>query len=152
MSTVYTVQEEYERLLNEYLTDPNTERRTKGKKWIFDDLPAATLGPAEYPRISVMHVSSPSQQHEVGQTTQRLNAKVEIQIRTLKNLKFNQETASKFINDLALDVVDIIRSGTAYVDLRTNAGVFQTTLDQENIAFPNDMVIKSLIYSNIMKR
>lgn len=152
MSTAYDVQEEYIRLIQLAVADPNNERVAKGTQWIYNDLPASTMGPANYPRISVLHISSPSTQHEIGGNYQRLNVRIEVQIRTLKNLKFNNKNSSEYINDVGLQVVDALRSQTAYDGLRTNAGVFQTTLDSENLTVANDIVIKSLIYNNVMRR
>lgn len=152
--TVSTVQVAYRDLLRTSVTDPNEERSQKNKEWIYDDLPASTIGPSEYPRISVLADNTSAQivPHELGSTKERATVRIEVQIRVRKNVKYGDLTGHEFANSLAVQCSDAIRSDSGRSTLYTQADVFYSFLEQENTLFANDLVIKSLVFKNIMTR
>jgi hypothetical protein len=151
-NTVYDIQSAYIHLLEENLQDPNQTRREKGQKWIYDDLPILTAGQPAYPRISVIEATSNIISHEVGSTRRRFNSRIEIQIRWHKHTKPEGKLAAQCVNDMASQVDDILKSEDASDYLLENTGVFYTFLEQESVSFPGDLIVKSMIYKNIMVR
>jgi hypothetical protein len=150
--TTHDVQEAYITLISNNLTDPNTERKAKGTKWVYGDLPASTMGSNYYPRVSVMDISAPVEAHEIGANTERVNAVIEVQVRMHKNLKFNGVEAPSSVSTLAVNVSDLIRSGTAKEYLLTNCGVFLTRLTVDDATQVDDLIIKRLVFKNILRR
>jgi hypothetical protein len=152
-NNAYLVQNAYINLINSNITDPNSDRVEKGTKWVYDDTPSSTMGPANYPRISVLRNASPVEPHEVGSSSQRIKQRIEVQIRASNKLKFSGKTTSQFIEELAAQISSVITSKTIGIPyLLANAGVFQIELESESSIFVNDLEIKTQIYKNIFKR
>lgn len=153
MATPNDVVKEYISIIENTVPDPNVARasRTTGRKWVYPDVPNANLGADNYPRISIVNKNSPSTPHNINSHEQRLNVRTEIQIR-VKRTKWNNQTAEEFIDALTLKVVDALRLPSSISKLITKADVFQPQLEFENTTYANDVLIKQLVYKNIMKR
>lgn len=148
--TISDVQTAYKTLIKDNVSDPNPTRN--GKEWVYDDVPAITLGAAHYPRISVLCFNAPSEPHELNSHKQRLNARIEIQIRVNKGFKVGTANPNIFANDLAENVIEALRLPASITYLRDNAGIFQPVLEAENTIQNSDIIIKQLIYKNILAR
>jgi hypothetical protein len=151
MSGVHDVISEYIDILESAVSDPNEARRTKGLKWVYDDIPAVTMGADKYPRISVLSFTNPVEPHELGSYRQRQTVRIEIQIRVART-KWNTLTPTQFLDDLSLSVIEALRSTTAISQLLTNVHVFRAFLESENIVVGDDILIKQLVYKNLMVR
>jgi len=151
MSGVHDVITEYVNLLNSEVTDPNSSRKAKGLEWIYDDIPKNTMSAGNYPRISVLNYGSPTEPHELGSYRQRTNVRIEIQIRVART-KWNDQTPQQFIDDLSLSVIEAIRKASSVSSLLTNVHVFNSFLEAENTIYGDDILIKQLIYKNVMVR
>jgi hypothetical protein len=150
MTSVHDVINEYISIIENEVDDPNVLRKTDGLKWVYDDIPFAVMG-NKYPRISVLSFGNPNEMHEVGSNRQRLNVRIEIQIRVRRN-KFNNKTPQEFLDDLGLEVMEALRKSESKTSLLSNCNVFQTVLEAENIIYEDDVLIKQMIYKNILVR
>jgi hypothetical protein len=150
--TVYDVQQEFISLITTSVTDPNDDRAANSLQWVYDDIPNATLSSAKYPRISVLSFNANSEPHEINSNKQRLSPRIEVQVRVKQGRKFNDKNPQEFVNDLAEDVMESLRTDTAYTNLRTNAGVFRMVLEAENTVYDNDVIVRQLIYRTTMVR
>jgi len=151
MSGVHDVISEYKSILELNVEDPNSSRRSAGTQWIYDDLPAATIGPSHYPRISVLSFSCPVESHEIGTYRQRQTVRVEIQIRVPRT-KWNGMTPPEFLNDLSLDVMEALRLPASIASLLSQVHVFRAVLEAENTIVADDVLIRQLIYKNTLVR
>lgn len=151
MAGVHDVISEYVSILESNVSDPNSTRASKNLKWIYDDIPRADLGKPSYPRISVVSFSAPSEPHALCSNEQRLNARIEIQIRVRRS-KWNSQTAEQFADDITLSVINAMRADSARASLLSNANVFQSVLESENTTYSDDILVKQLIYKNIFVR
>ena len=151
--TVHDIQAEYVKILEDFIIDPNRERRNKGLKWIYDDIPAATLKAEKYPRITVLSFTASSTPHSLncGTDQQRVNATLEVQIRVKKGCNWEKRTDTQWVDYLAIQTIDALRNSTARTSL-INLGVFHYTLEFENTVYQDDVIIRQLINKNIMKR
>lgn len=153
MAGVHDVIQTYIDIIEKHVPDPNTARatRTTGRKWIYDDLPKSSLGADKYPRISVLNKGTPSEPHALNSHQQRLNVRIEVQIRVRRS-KWNNYTAEQFADDLTLKVIEALRLDSSYSKLLADVNVFQPQLEAENTTLADDLIVKTLIYKNIMRR
>jgi hypothetical protein len=151
MAGVHDVVSEFIEIINSNITDPNSTRLGAGKSWVFDDIPLSSLGSSNYPRIAVVSMSSTVSPHELNSNNQRVNARVEVQIR-VKRTKWNDQTPQQFLDDLTLSVIEALRLDSSRTQLCDEVGVFQSVLEAENTTYLDDVIIKQLIYKNIMRR
>lgn len=151
MGSVHDVITEIISILNSNITDPNSTRLAKGLKWIYDDIPLASLSTPNYPRISVVSFGAPSTPHNICSAEQRVNVRTEIQIR-VRGKKFGSQTAQQFLDDLSIDVISAMANETSRTQLLDNADVFQSVLEAENTVYEDDIIVRQLIYKNVMVR
>lgn len=154
MTGVNDIVEKYIDLVSDSVIDPNSQRKSDGLRWVYDDIPFAQMG-SKYPRISVLSFGNPVEAHEVGTTRQRVTCRVEIQIR-VKRVTWKKGTAqeqkfNEFLNDLSQEVIEAIRSSESKTEL-LSLGVFHTQLEAENTIYEDDVSIKQLIYKNVFVR
>lgn len=151
MGTVHNVISEIISIIKTNVVDPNSKRKASGKSWVFDDIPLANLGETQFPRISVVSFGASSVPHELNSYQQRLNVRVEIQIRIRRN-KWENQQPQDFLDDLTQEVIEALRLETSRVALYDNQQVFQSVLEAENTIYADDVLVKQLIYKNIMRR
>lgn len=149
--SVYDVQNQYITLIKSNVTDPNDERNAAGLEWVYDDVPI-TNNPAKYPRISVLAPANSSEQHELNSNKHRVTVRIEVQIRVKRSRTFDGKTPQVFADDLADEVIGALRADASINALRTNAGVFQVVLEADNIVSGEEVIIRQLIYRNVMAR
>lgn len=99
-------------LLESNLTDPATDRASKGKKWIYDDSPREDI--SSYPRISVIPAVSNYESAGVGYTSQIEDVTINISVYTKKTDKFGGKRAEQLVDDLANQIRSIIKSNHDY--------------------------------------
>ena len=150
MVSVHNVISEYIDIIESNVSDPNEVRKTDGLRWVYDDIPYSVMG-NKYPRISVLSFGNPVETHEVGSNRQRVNVRIEIQIRVRRN-KFNNKTPQDFLDDLSLEVMESLRKPESKSSLLTECNIFQTILEAENIIYEDDILIKQMIYKNVLVR
>jgi hypothetical protein len=151
MGSVHDVITEIISILNNDITDPNSTRLAKSLNWIYDDIPIASLSSPNYPRISVVSFGAPSVPHNICSKEQRVNVRTEIQIRVRRG-KWNSQSPQAFLDDLTLDVLAAMANATSRAQLLANTDVFQSVLEAENTIYEDDVVIRQLIYKNVMVR
>lgn len=143
-------------LLEANLIDTNSTRSARGSKWIYDDIPR--LDVRWYPRISVFSPTATSEPHEVGNCeSQRFSPVIEVQVRVKKNqTEAISGTGSwkglELLDYVAKTVTDLMKSESSRGTLRTNDGVFYSTLDTENTIIGEKVLIRQLIYRNTLVR
>ena len=151
MAGVHDVITEIISILNTDITDPNSTRLAKGLSWIYDDIPRASLSTPNYPRISVVSFGAPSQPHNLCSNEQRVNVRTEIQIRVRRG-KWATQTPQQFLDDLSFDVLSAMANTTNRATLLSNVSVFQSVLEAENTIYEDDIIVRQLIYKNVMVR
>lgn len=151
MAGIHDVITEFISLIDSNVTDPNSARKGAGRSWVFDDIPLSNLSATNYPRISVIAPSANSVPHSLCGNQQRVEVRVEVQIR-VRRTKWNSQTPQQFLDDLSLDVMEALRLDASRTQLNSNAGVFHSTLEAENTIYADDIVLRQLIYKNIMVR
>jgi hypothetical protein len=151
MGSVHDVITEIISILDTDITDPNSTRLAKGLNWIYDDIPRASLSSPNYPRISVVSFGAPSTPHNICSAQQRVNVRTEIQIRVRRG-KWNSQTPQQFLDDLTLDVLGAMANVTSRAQLLSNTDVFQSVLEAENTIYEDDIIVRQLIYKNVMVR
>ena len=151
MAGVHDVISEYIDIIDSNVSDPNSARNSKGLKWVYDDIPLASLSSSNYPRISVISTTATSEPHSLCGNQQRVNVRVEVQIR-VRRTKWNSQTPQQFLDDLTLSVIGALRSEASRLQLNNNVGVFNSKLEAENTIYDDDLVIKQLVYNNTMVR
>jgi hypothetical protein len=156
MSTVRAVQAEYVDLISDLVPDLNADRVSLNKAWVFDDLPRADLSIANYPRVSVVPVSTSVSPHQIGSSQERVAPKIAIQVRVPKTSKYtiggSLRDSNYVVDYLAGQIGEVMRSGTARSQLLTNVSVYHTFLESENVVQGDAILIKELIYKNEMVR
>lgn len=148
--TPFDVQDEYVTQLNAQLTDPNSTRLSKGLEWIYDDVPKAKTAGA-YPRISVLQLNNPSEGHALGSKKDRITVNLLIQIRVART-KFSGKTPPQLLGEIESDVIEAVRTDSFRNTLKSNAGVFNIILRADNTIDNPDVLIRELIYENVMAR
>lgn len=151
MTGVHDVIEEFISIIESNVTDPNSTRLSKNLKWVYDDIPLASLSAPNYPRISVVSFGAPSVPHNLCSNEQRVTARIEVQIR-VKRKKWKTQTGLQFADDLTFDVLAALASEAGRSDLLNNANVFHSVLEAENTIYEDDLIVKQLIYKNVFKR
>jgi hypothetical protein len=151
MAGVHDIIKEYISIIKEEVSDPNTTRKTQNKEWVYDDIPLAQLGNTAYPRISVVCFGAPSRPHELNSNKQRINARIEVQIR-VRRTKWDNKSPQEFLDDLTMQVIDALRKNDSRLQLLSEVGTFHQTLEAENTTYGDDVLVKQLIYKNITRR
>lgn len=154
MASGQDVVEEYVTLFENNLTDYNSVRSADNKKWIYDDLPR--LDVSQYPRIGVTIADESDEPHEIGSFNIRRTINVQVVLYVKKAQKFTISSVSKRdVQVMALlseQILTLFKSQSTHDDLLNNADVYHAFI--ENISdIPDDHVlIKQMIFKNIMVR
>lgn len=152
--TGQSVVESFVDLMEDNLVSTNTHIQTEGKKWIYDDIPR--LDVKYYPRISVINPTSNSEPHALGCVNQRFSPRVEVQVRVKKGMTLNIEGADQrdvqVLDYVSKQVTDLIKSASSRAILLANDSVFYSVLEIENTSYDEQIIIRQLIYKNILVR
>ena len=95
-------------LINSNITDPATDRASKGKKWIYDDIPREDI--TGYPRISIVPISSTYESVGLGYSEQLEDGSIQIMVMTNKTDKFGGRRAEQLVDYLAIQIRNLIRT------------------------------------------
>ena len=150
VNTPYDVQAEYVTQLRNQLTDPNSTRASKSLEWIYDDIPKAKQAGA-YPRISVLQLTNPVEAHEINSRKDRITVNIIIQIRVSRET-FDGKAPPQILGDIEDDVVQAVRLEAFETSLRSNAGVFNIRLVNDQTIPTDSFLMRELTYENIMTR
>jgi len=151
MGSIHDVVSEIISILNTDISDPNSTRLAKGLNWIYDDIPRTSLSAPNYPRISVVSFGAPSTPHNLCSNEQRVNVRTEIQVRVRRG-KWGSQSPQQFLDDLSFDVLSAMANIDNRAQLLANTDVFQSVLEAENTIYEDDVIIRQLIYKNVMVR
>ena len=113
-------------LIEDNITDINSDRAAKNKKWIYDDLPRADI--SGYPRVSVISPTANSEPHALNSTDQRFKPRVEIQIRIKKGNKYTiggtEYRDIQALNYLSEQITNLLKNTTSRATMLSNDSVF----------------------------
>jgi hypothetical protein len=151
MADVHDVISKYIELIDDNVDDPNSARKDKGLKWIYDDVPMQTLSPGNYPRISVISTATSVAPHELNSMQQRINARIAVQIRTTRK-SHGTYSPQAFNEWLSGQVRDVFSDEATVETLRDECQVFYPFLESESISYLDDLILRQLVYKNIMVR
>lgn len=141
-------------LINSNITNPNQKVTDNNLKWVF-----GTIGKMDvqvYPRVNVINPTSGSAPHELGSTNQRFAPRIEIQVRvkkdTVMTINSTSMTDIEVLDYLSKQITDLLRTTTSRATMLSNDSVFYSVLEAENTVYGDYVLIRQLIFKNILKR
>lgn len=141
----------YIELLEANLEDPNSDRASKGKKWIYDDYPRSDI--TSYPRISITSPDEAIEILDIGYNKELVKTKIQVLILVNKGFKAiinNEQKRDREIAEyLAQQIQGIIRSNQE--EFR-NIGLLLASPDNASYTQTDKLYIKQLIFNNIYVR
>lgn len=131
-------------LLRDNITDPATERASKGKTFIYDDIPRADI--TSTPRIGVYPVTSNYSSVGIGYSEQLEEGTIAVQIVTQKTDKFNSLRAEQLVDNLSKQIRDLIRGNHTYF---VSNDVQHLVPETQNRAEVDGLVIENMTFKYI---
>jgi len=147
MASGQDIVEEIVTLLENNITDVNSDRLAKSKKWIYDEIPRADV--TSYPRIGVQEVTADSEWFGLGDNKERRNSRIEIQIRTKLGSKLTIDSTThrdrQILDYLSNKVTDLMALDSTRESLLSSNDVYHLRLETMNTISGN-ILIKQLVY------
>lgn len=148
---------EISEIIKDQVLDPNTDRQSTNKEWIFTDL-KSHIGENLWPRILLLSFKGANTYHELGSARLRTSTTIEIQIRYKRSLQYqknseqyqDEEIVQKVADDILYLFIDkndptpeeIAQREANWERLRTNCNVFNIKVQDEELIYPEDFTIK----------
>lgn len=151
MASEYDLITTYVEVLENNITDPNTDRVIIGKKWIYDELPRDDLGLTNYPRIAVTHLSTNVEPNELNSFNQRANVRLLVSIYVKIDQKYGTKKSWEQADEIATSVKSAMLKEESYTTLHEDADVIHYFLETENTIRDN-IILRQLTFKNIMVR
>lgn len=157
MASIRDLQNKYIEILENHLTDPNTDRRQLNKPWIHKDLPKNSISNKEYPRISVIPENIGVEPHALNSRDERVEARISIQVRVKRGLDYNRGSPDRYnefdlLEDVTSDIISTFKEKDTHNKLNDDLCVFYVFREGENTITSGEVLVRELTYRNIMVR
>jgi len=153
-STGQDIVEQILTLIEDNITDINSDRKNLGKKWVYDDFPRLDL--EQYPRIGIENPTTISERHELGNSDIRSQHSIEIQIHIRKDDNFyigdTKYRDLQALSYLTTKVINLIKLSSTRTTLLSNDEAWDIKLETENTQLAGSIYIKQLVYQITNKR
>lgn len=154
MSTGQTLVQSFADYISSNIDSLNIETTSYSKKWVFTDI--GKLDTRVYPRVNVLNPTSNSIPLCLHSDNQKFSPRIDIQIRVKKGMVLKVATVDKtdmqILDILSKSITDGLRTTSFRTNILGNNSVFYSVLEAENTIYGDYVVIRQLIYKNVLVR